>query len=248
MLVCRHASAGLVMPTNYDMLNGESGYWGSIGQGGYWDRTYSGAGNPLQDLSPLSGGLGQLTDGDLGGIPTPDMNYTHGWVGWQQNNDNPGDPANFKPSITFNFAAPQTFDQLSFYVDNSGLGDVYVFGTVTLSFSDDGVTCGDPITYQTTAEERADSGAEWINVPLTAAAESIRADFAYQTGVTQDPRGPWIFLSEVRFDSPLAQSVPEPASAVFWGLLTGCLALWRLCGSLAYRIAAWPTMQSYIAS
>lgn len=60
-----YARAGVVVPTSYDMLNGESGYWAAVGQGGYWDRSYSGAGNRLQDLSPLSGGRGQLTDGRL---------------------------------------------------------------------------------------------------------------------------------------------------------------------------------------
>src|SRR6185369_2205697 len=68
-----------ISPVAYSMLNGESGF------NGYHDDTYNGAGNPSVNLSPLSGGVGQLTNGVVG---TNDIfaNSSFDWVGWTSYN------------------------------------------------------------------------------------------------------------------------------------------------------------------
>jgi hypothetical protein len=60
------------------MLNGEGGPGNP-----YWDDTYNGAGSTTTDLAPLSGGLGQLTDGI---IPTENFNLVEPngpYVAWE---------------------------------------------------------------------------------------------------------------------------------------------------------------------
>ena len=51
------AEASFVTPTSYDMPNGYTGSYE------YWDESYTGSGNTAADGDPLSGGLGDLTDG-----------------------------------------------------------------------------------------------------------------------------------------------------------------------------------------
>lgn len=107
------AWAGPLEPTSYDMLNGEEGTFT------YYDEIYSGAGDPAVSLSPLSGGLGDLTDDVFAAdnwfvVETaPNGPY----VGW----------TTIDPTITFNFAGPQIFDTVTIHVDDSdGAGTVSV--------------------------------------------------------------------------------------------------------------------------
>ncbi len=55
------ASAQAAMPTHYNMPNGYG--MASGGSFNYWDGSYSGSGDRSTDYAPLSGGLGDLTDG-----------------------------------------------------------------------------------------------------------------------------------------------------------------------------------------
>ena len=93
-----------LIPTSYDMVNGQSGSYS------YYDDTYDGSGDPTVALSPLSGGLGELTDGI---IATEHWNETSSpYVGWNT----------VDPTITFHFAEPMFFDRVTIYVDDSGGG------------------------------------------------------------------------------------------------------------------------------
>jgi hypothetical protein len=100
----------------YDMLNGESGMYT------YFDDLYDGDGDRTQPLSPLSDGLGELTDGV---IATQNWNQTSGpYVGW----------VSVDPTITCHFEQWTTLRTVVLHVDDSnGSGGVYPPDDVTLS-------------------------------------------------------------------------------------------------------------------
>lgn len=105
-----------VSPTHYDMLNGYG--QAHTGTYNYWDKAYTGSGNTSLDFAPLSGGLGDLTDGvvatqrwDL----VENIEGTGPYVGW----------AVMDPVITFHFAAAQSFSQVVVWHDDAnGHGNV----------------------------------------------------------------------------------------------------------------------------
>jgi hypothetical protein len=111
------AHAQTVLPTHYDMLNG----YGQANGGGrnYWDASYNGAGNPLLDYSPLSGGLGDLADGVIATQRWDEVENDAGtgpYVGW-----NRGEPW----VITFHFAQETSFSQVRVWHDDAnGWGDI----------------------------------------------------------------------------------------------------------------------------
>ena len=120
-----------VGPTSYSMLNGQTGAFS------YHDETYAGAGatgNPNADLSPLAGGLGDLTNGV---IPTQNWfieeTVANGpYVGW----------FSIDPTITFLFGGTFTFNTVTVDTDDaSGAGSVFspgsfdvTIGATTLNF------------------------------------------------------------------------------------------------------------------
>ncbi|QNI94086.1 putative cadherin domain-containing protein [Synechococcus sp. A15-127] len=130
-----------VKPSSYDMINGSSGSYN------YWDESYDGSGNPLQDSSSLSGGLGDLTDGV---VPTDNWQVVEQstgagpYVGWQSN-----------PSIEFNFDRAIHLDAFKIYVDDSnGHGGVSVPASITLTTSSGSFSSGtlsDPSSSQPTS-------------------------------------------------------------------------------------------------
>jgi len=105
------AAAAPILPTSYDMLNGNTGSYN------YWDQIYTGAGCVTCDNSPLSGGQGDLTDGIIATTNWFDAEFPPGngpYVGWT-----------LDPLITFHFAPGTTVDSLTIYVDDAdGQGGV----------------------------------------------------------------------------------------------------------------------------
>ena len=103
--------AQVIHPTSYDMPNGNSGSFN------YWDDTYSGAGNNHLDAAPLSGGLGDLTDGV---IATDNWFVTevtnHGpYVAWDS----------YNPILNFHFSSITPFSNVRIYFDDAdGRGGV----------------------------------------------------------------------------------------------------------------------------
>jgi hypothetical protein len=95
-----------IKPISYDMLNGETGSYN------YWDESYTGIGNRFQDLSPLSGGLGDLTDGVIASQNWYVTEAPAGpgpYVAWLSVN----------PSITFNFGKNVDIDRVIVHVDDT---------------------------------------------------------------------------------------------------------------------------------
>ena len=107
------AHATPVTPVTYEMLNGTTGSYQ------YWDESYSGSGNPLVSLSPLSGGTGDLTDGyiETRNWNAPGVESAAGpgpYVGWE----------NFSPTIAFQFDQVYDFTGVTFHFDTSNAGGV----------------------------------------------------------------------------------------------------------------------------
>lgn len=110
------AHAGTLSPLSYDMLNGNG-----IASGGsfnYWDLFYNGVGPTNVDNAPLSGGLGDLTDGVIAvdnWFAVENIDGTGPYVGWRT----------FDPVITFNFAGLVSIDAVTLHLDDSdGAGGV----------------------------------------------------------------------------------------------------------------------------
>lgn len=101
------AAAGNVVPTSYDMLNGQTGSFT------YWDDSYNGTGSPTTSGDLLTGGLGDLTDGV---IATENWFSTPGpYVGWDS----------ITPTITFKFGGEVQIDSIILHLDDSnGSGGV----------------------------------------------------------------------------------------------------------------------------
>lgn len=174
-------------PVRYAMTNGQTGTWT------YHDDTYNGTGNPSLDATELTGGLGQLFDGIVGGdrIGTDLGNGpAYEWVGWN----------NVIPTITFDFDTPKALTSIAIHSNNEG-NTVGLFGSVTLEFSNDGsnwTSAGAAVVRTTTTMERRDKRARFMVIPFQRTARYLRATFA-------DGWEPWIFISEIDFNRP-----PDP--------------------------------------
>ncbi len=117
-------TVNMVLPTSYDMLNGETGSYS------YYDDEYDGNGDNTQSLAELTDGLGDLTDGVLATENWDNDNVP--FVGWHT----------IEPTITFHFAELVHIDTVTLHLDDSnGSGGVYpptdvefVMGGTTLSY------------------------------------------------------------------------------------------------------------------
>lgn len=110
------AAQTVVAPTAYDMPNG----YGRAHDGSfnYWDKAYTGSGSTTTDFAPLSGGLGDLTDGVIATQRwdmVENLDGTGPYVGWSA----------IDPVITFHFAQAHTFSQVTVWHDDAnGHGNV----------------------------------------------------------------------------------------------------------------------------
>ncbi len=184
LLTAGSVQAVEILPTSYDMLNGQTGSYQ------YWDESYNGSGDPLVSGSALSGGTGDLTDGV---VATNNWNVTEApagpgpYVGWNS----------ITPTITFHFATGTNIDRIDFYFDDSnGFGGVAAPGSVDIGASNYGIT--DPA-----------SGA-----PFLFSVGSLGLSNVSSLDITiRDGAGPWVFVSEVDFFGHTAGgTVPEPSS------------------------------------
>jgi len=183
------AQAAPILPTSYDMLNGE------VGSYEYFDDSYSGSGNPLVALSPLSGGLGDLTDGVVATQNWDVVEPPPGpgpYVGWSSIN----------PTIRFHFDAGTNIDQIDFYFDDSEYGGVYAPGSVDVGASNHPIAdpAGtDPFLFSL-------DGLGMTNV-TTLDITINRRDVAINGKI-------WVFVSEIDFYGSSGGgtgNVPEPA-------------------------------------
>jgi hypothetical protein len=193
-LVPAAVGAATVSPDSYAMLNGESGSYN------YWDDSYSGTGSTTANLAPLSGGLGDLTDGV---IATQNWNVTEPpsgpgpYVGW----------VTVDPVITFSFAQAYDFNSITFHFDDSnGTGGVRPPHSVSVNGAVAAVpdpSSGAPFAFTMSLAGLA---------PTDTLTATIR-------------RNGWVMLSEVTFDAAV---VPLPASGLLLlGGLGGLVAMRR---------------------
>jgi len=190
-LVGVSAFAGPLTVASYDMPNGN-------GQAsGGWDLKYNGTGQTNVNGAPLSGGVGDLTDGY---IETKNWNQvensagTGPYVGWSIN-----------PVITFHFSTVVEIDTIIVHADDSnGAGGVSLPDSVVING-----TLFDVDQNAAGAEPKA----------LTFSGLDIEDD---SVEIQLNRSNGWVFVSEVQFDG---EPVPEPATMAVLGL--GMLALRR---------------------
>ncbi len=172
--------AATILPHHYDMQNGQRAAFN------YFDETYSGSGNKTENLAPLSGGRGDLTDGI---IPTQGWNVTPApYVGWLTVN----------PTIRFHFDGTTDLTRAIFYFDDSqGDGGVRAPRSVTLTDGTNSKTV--PIAdspargrFFVTANDLGLTGS-WVDVTIT------------------KDDGQWMMMSEVKFEGT---AIPEPAAGI----------------------------------
>ncbi|MFM7075649.1 MAG: ELWxxDGT repeat protein [Planctomycetaceae bacterium] len=167
----------LLRPVAYSMPQGDSGSFQ------YWDDGYSGSGGQ-GDSAPLSGGLGQLTDGIVGADDwAADLGNGNAreWVGWVEKN----------PDIIFDLGVMRRVTGVRVHANSAGYGGVGLFAAVTVSYSDDGVTWSAASRHVTSAAERADTRARFHEVGGEGVGRFAR--------VSIERDAPWIFVSEIEF-------------------------------------------------
>lgn len=183
------AIAAQVQPISYDMPNG------SIGTYEYFDDTYTGSGCITCELSPLSGGLGQLTDGIVAQSSWFVVEPPAGpgpYVGWM----------NVDPTITFHFGTSTAIDSVTFHFDDAGSGTVAAPLSVTIGAANFPVTNPpglDPFAFTV-------SGLGFVGTDLTV--QIHRADV-------------WSFVSEVTFQSPVPEAGTSAMLLAGLGVMVG---------------------------
>ena len=189
--------AEMLHPKSYDLLNGQLG--GDVPN--FFDDTYTGTGNKHAVLAPLTGGLGDLTDGV---IATTNWNGQYlRYVGWDS----------IDPKITFHFQNQVTLDDVRFYFDDAEFGGVENPAGVTIS---NGTTSlfapvSDPPGNAPFVFDFNTHGLSGTDFDVTLHRTSVNG--AYR----------WVMVSEVQFTGTEGTaSVPEPSSIAI--LATGLVS------------------------
>ena len=183
------ASAAPLLPTSYDLVNGD----GQASGGGfnYWDLSYNGSGSKTVDGAPLTGGRGDLTDGLIATQRWDVEENTLGtgpYVGWTNR-------ATANPLLTFRFGNAVLVDSVTLYVDDAdGYGGVSVPASVDI-----GLEGGPSVNYLFIDPLGAvPVSFTFSGLGLVGPAVSLRLHQATE----------WVFVSEVTFDG----GVPEPST------------------------------------
>jgi len=189
-----NANASLVMPVSYDMLNGGSS------DHSYRDESYNGIGSTATNYAPLSGGLGDLTDGI---IATNNWNIDYSlYVGWRKDW--------VIPTISFNFGAATLINSVTVYVDDpDGHGGVWAPVSVTIAGTNYLVT--DPVGSTPFALTFTGLGLNVSDLDIT---------------IDQHSGSSWVMVSEITFGAG-AVPVPIPATVWLFGSALGLLGWMR---------------------
>lgn len=182
----------------------------NMGSYAYYDEPHNvainGAGQGANNTGFDQYATGQLLDGargsdnwqaDLGNGPA------YEWVGWLAGT----------PAIIFEFPASRSFTTVTLGINNHDSGNVTEPTFVAVSFSDDGINFGAPLTFQ-----QSDS-----TLPQIPAGQrsDVTLDLAGHAGsfvriVFTNPD--WTFVDEVSFvDAPLPNLVSNPSFEIFTG-------------------------------
>ncbi|XP_039763823.1 discoidin domain-containing receptor 2-like isoform X2 [Pararge aegeria] len=156
------------------------------------DLTYDG-----QWGEELRNGLGQLVDGQFGGDEIREAAKSAAWVGWR--NDSRPTP----PVLTFEFDKVREFSAVHLFCNNKFMRDVQVFSEAIVTFSIGGRHFQDePIRYTNVRDNIFENSrnvtiklhhriGKWVRIQLHFSAR-------------------WILISEVVFDSDVAQGNYTP--------------------------------------
>ena len=172
---------------------------GELGPGGlfYRDDLYKGTGDATRDRAPLTAGLGQLSDGmtGCGDDPAEDCGSGRGfeWVGWR------GDS-----TITFEFGTRCDFTAIRIHSANRPDRGAPLWGSVTVSFSDDGLRFSELVIQEPTPEDRKDRHARYIEIPVNATANIVRIH------LTRANPGAWVLISDVVFAGKISVHQADP--------------------------------------
>jgi hypothetical protein len=166
----------------------------SGGSFNYWDLDYTGSGSTNVDNAPLSGGLGDLTDGY---VETQNWNLvengagTGPYVGWRALN----------PLILFTFGLTVNIDTVTIHADDSN-----GFGGVSPPSSIDFGVAGGPLTNYPVVDPG--SGAPFAIVLSGLSFSGTQFEMRINRS------NEWVFVSEIEFDGthPDPAPVPEPAT------------------------------------
>lgn len=209
-------------PSSYDTANGNG--TASGGSFNYWDLEYSGAGATSTDGAPLTGGLGNLTDGVVAALnwsATENGGGTGPYVGWCRLC---GAAPVADPTITFRFTpgALETyvFDTVTLYLDDSnGSGGVQPPSAI-------GVKIGADPAFSTPVADPSSGDPFSVTIDLG-------GTIGEQIAIQLFHNNQWVFLSEVSFEGRIIirddfGDVQAPATLALLGAgLVGLGALGR---------------------
>jgi hypothetical protein len=202
LAAARQVMAAPLTVSSYDMLNGNG--VASSGAYNYWDLNYTGSGAANVDAAPLSGGVGDLTDGVIpvdNWFNTESVPGSGPYVGWRF-------IVTPNPVVTFRFALPVFLDSITIYVDDSnGAGGVSPPASVDIG------TEGGPYTNFLTPDPAGSAPLSYTFTGLGFSGSAFDVRF--------NNLNEWVFVSEVTFDGQVS-AVPEPSSLL---LLLGGIGL-----------------------
>lgn len=199
------AIAGPLAVSSYDMNNGDG--TASGGNYNYWDLNYTGSGATNVDNAPLSGGVGDLTDGVIATDNWLNVEVAAGtgpYVGWRAD-------VTPQPTVTFQLAAPAQIDSVTVYVDDSNNN-----GGVLPPSSVDIGPAGGPYTNFTALDPVGSAPTSYTFGNLGLTGSSVEMRFNYLST--------WVFVSEVTIDGT---TIPEPTTAMLWALGLSAAAAYR---------------------
>ena len=199
-LVCGGtASATVLSPTHYNMLNGYG--VASGGSYNYWDASYNGSGNTQQDFAQLAGGLGDLSDGVIATQRWDQVENLAGtgpYVGWRD----------IDPVIQFHFGGAVLVTRITVHHDDAnGYGNVATPGRMALEVGDR--------TVNFSIDDPAG------DAPFATVLNLAEAVWSDRLSLQIFRRDTAVMISEIQFEGRSGQPVPEPASG---GLALAALA------------------------
>lgn len=225
------AMAASLTPVSYTMLNGNTGDYE------YHDSAYNGTGDVTQDRAPLSGGVGELTDGVIstegwtprGFFGSKDSPY----VGWKLTDSRGAGPDGVVNSesvdIAFDFGREVTItsftlhgvtaeDDISNGVNAPDLPDIVSFGAAA---GDNPQSIATSYAYGAYSHMFQTGGLTGQNFVLRLALNDTEP-FRIETD--------WVLLSEISFAGNAVTPAPLPATALMLAAALGAFGALRRRG------------------
>ncbi|CAF3613319.1 unnamed protein product [Rotaria sordida] len=185
-------------PMSYSMPQGDKRSYGVE----FVDETYDG----YYENGTLKGGLGQLTDGIIGGDDYRLTDNFHGigkvghdWIGWKRKLSLPSNI-----NLYFNFNIIKNFTSIHIHASNLFLREIYLFNSIMITNCDDKILRK---TFLIIPDDSINPHARFINISLVSGYGIITN--CLKVTLTFNNRSKWILISEVLFDSiPIITNIP----------------------------------------